>query len=178
MVREEILRGITHDLNNRVLALMGVRELAEEGLDASLHALFGEEVSRLEEVTGLLRRLMEEPAAEEVMEAGPLLETVRALHERHAGLRRRPVAWRVAAGLPAVRADPVVAMRTLLGALAVAGHAAAGGEAARSPTLSARGDGGRLVVEIRPWPAGARVEGAGFEAAAAGDGLVVRFAAA
>lgn len=178
-VRGEILRGITHDLNNRVLALMGVRELAEEGLDASLLQLFGDEVVRLERTAGLLRRLAEEPAGEEVVEAAPLLATVRDLHARHAGLRQRAVAWVVADHLPALRSDPVRAARVLLRVLATSGRAAAeeGGE--EGPRVRAGEEAGRLVVEARPWPAGARVEeDEPVEASVSDGGLRLRFPSA
>ena len=152
-VAEGILQGLTHEMNNRLLALMGVRELAEDGLDAELARLFDDELVRLETAVALLRRLGEGPGPAEVVEAEPVISVVRELHARNALLRGLRTEWEVGGSLPAIRASVVRAERALLTALAGSGEAAL--NAATRVEVKVSADDGGVLVEVRPVPAGA-----------------------
>lgn len=176
-VAEAILRGLTHELNNRVLALTGVRELAGDGMDEELTGLFDGELARLEAAVGMLRRLTEPTGPEEVLEASTVLDGARLLHGRNSLLRGLTTNWTVAEHLPAVRVAPVAAERGLVAALSAAGVAA---RAEGVPLeVSVAAEGGAVVVGILPAPP-ANEGRASLEAAGAawelGDGrLRVRF---
>lgn len=175
-VSSAILLGLAHELNNRVLALMGVRELAEDGTDGELLSLFGEELGRLERVAAQLRLLGEAPGGEEVVEARALLDSVRALNERNASLRGVASDWVLASALPAVRVDPSAALRALLTILHAAGAAAR--EAGGALTVSARGSDGTVLVEVRPAPERADLEPfrrLGMDAETTAGGATLRF---
>lgn len=176
-VAEQILLGLAHEINNRLLALMGVRELAEDGLDRDLLLLFDDELARLGAANRLIARLGERTGAPDFIRAETLLASVRELHARNAALRGVRTDWVVAAGLPTLRIDAIAAERALLRALASSGHAAAAaGEGVR---VSAREEADALVLDVAPFPADARTL-AGLDAAGAAHshleaGLRIRF---
>ncbi|HUG40448.1 MAG TPA: hypothetical protein VMM12_08180 [Longimicrobiales bacterium] len=173
-VSDQILLGLAHDINNRLLALMGVRELAEDGVDGALLRLFDEELARLGAATRLIRRLAEPTGSADVAEAKPLLTTIQALHARNAALRRVRTEWAVEGGLPAVRLDAIAAERGILRVLASSGHAAAA--AGTGVRVAAREEAGAVVLDIAPFPADAGVlaglDAAGAEHARAKDGAL------
>ena len=156
-VAERIIRGLTHDMNNRLLALIGIRELGEDGPDSELLRLFDDELARLEAANRLLGRLGEAPGTVDVHTADALLGGVRELHARNSALRGVRTTWTVPAGLPAVRCDGVRVERALLRVLDASGRAALAG--GRHLEVSARAAGGALAIAIVPAPPGA-VEGA------------------
>lgn len=181
-VAEQIVQGLAHEINNRLLALMGVRELGEGGLDPELLRLFDDELSRLEAANRVLRRLGQRSEGPEILEGSALLDGVRELHARNASLRGLRTEWSVAAGLPAVRVDPVAAERALLWLLASCGAAA--GAVAGPLTVTASSEGETLLAQVTPsagepgaGPTRA-LEGAGATVERTGAGVLVRFPAA
>lgn len=146
-----IIQGFAHDLNNRLLVLMGVRDLLEPaaGADAGLLELFDGELDGLERDVRLLRRLDAGEDAIETVDPGDLLTATRALHRQHRGLQAVEVEWRIPVGLPAVAARPSAALQALLLMLAASAETAleAG---AREASVEARAGGGAVVVGLTP----------------------------
>lgn len=177
-VAAEIVVAIAHDLNNRLLALTGVRELGESGLDADLRALFDEELARLEEISRLLRRLGQSEGAVETVEGEWMLRGAREMAARHPAVRRVGARWSLAEELPAITIDPLATERALVRTVVACALAAAA--AGRKVSISASEDGGALVVVVEPAPPGADAADALRAAGAtvwAGDGaLHARFA--
>lgn len=177
-VSEQILLGLAHEINNRLLALMGIRELGEHGpLDAELLRLFDDELVRLESANRILRRLGEADGGPETVEGSALLEGVREIHARNAALRGVRTEWSVADALPAVRLPPVAAERALLRALASSGRAA--GEGGVAVEVSAAGEDGALLAELSPAPRSpgplSALERAGATVEAGPGGIRIRF---
>lgn len=150
VVAERIIRGLAHDMNNRLLALMGIRELGADGLDPELLRLFDDELARLEAANRLLARLGETTGTVDVETAEGLLGRVRELHARNAALRGLRTSWTVPAGLPAVRCDGVRVERALLRLLDAGGRAAAG--RGRALEVSARTADGAVTLTVVPAP--------------------------
>lgn len=179
-VAERIIRGLAHDINNRLLALMGIRELGADGLDPELLRLFDDELGRLEAANRLLGRLGETPGTVDVETAEALLGRVRELHARNSALRGVRTAWTVPDRLPAVRCDDVRVERALLRVLDAGGRAAAG--AGGDLDVRALDVAGALALRVVPRPpAGAgepltaELEAAGLLVAESAEGLELRF---
>ncbi|MBW3552048.1 MAG: hypothetical protein KY466_00990 [Gemmatimonadetes bacterium] len=180
VVAERIIRGLAHDVNNRLLALMGIRELGAEGLDPELLRLFDDELARLEATNRLLGRLGETPGTVDVETTEGLLSRVRELHARNSALRGVRTAWRVPPGLPAVRCDGVRVERALLRVLDASGRAAA--LSGRDIEVTARPADGAVALTIVPGPPGAldgalsaELDAAGLIRGEAADRLELRF---
>jgi hypothetical protein len=155
-VMARIVQGFIHDINNRLVVLVGVRDLLEEpdGVDATLLSLLDREVAGLGDGAALLRRMVADEGEPEVASAGELLGAGRELHAHHRGLDRVSVEWRIPAGLPAVHLPEAAFLRALL--LLLAGSATtARAEGAEPAVVADAGvEGGRLVVRIAPGPMG------------------------
>lgn len=180
VVAERIIRGLAHEMNNRLLALLGIRELGAEGLDPELLRLFDDELARLETVNRLLGRLGEAPGSVDVETADGLLTRVRELHGRNSALRGVRTGWRIPPGLPAVRCDAVRVERALLRVLDASGRAAA--LSGRETEVTARPADGGVALTIVPGPPGvlddelsADLEAAGLRRGEAADRLELRF---
>lgn len=147
-----IVQGFTHDLNNRLLVLVGVRDLIEpDGADAGLLELFDRELEGLETENRLLRRLVVPDAETEACSPRELLDDARALHRRHRGLQSVEVEWTVPPDLPAIEVVPSALVRALLLVLAAAGEEALRrGE--EEGTVVAEGGADGVVIAVRPGP--------------------------
>ena len=145
-VVERIIHGFAHGLNNRLLVLMGGRDLLEPpaSADAELLALLDGELDGLDSDVRLMRRLVVRDSEAEPTDPAELLEASRRLMERHRSVRQLDLRWEVPGGLPAVEVVPSAALRALL--LLAAGAAEGAGE--QSVVLEARVAGDGLVIEV------------------------------
>lgn len=173
-VVERIVQGFTHDLNNRLLVLVGVRDLLEPPApaDDELLELLDRELDGLENETRLLRRLVVPDAEAEPCDPREILDTARQLHRRHRGLQGIEVQWLMEEPLPAIHAAPSDLLQATLLALAASGRAAldAGADSAE---IRAHAEAGRLLLTLAPGAAATSpfVAAAGAAAERAGGGL-------
>jgi hypothetical protein len=149
-VADHLLRGIGHDLNNRVQTLLSLVQLLQ--LDEEVTPLIPfleKEVSQLEEVVTLLRLIPGDPNEEEELISLPeFLPPLVALHNIQKGLE--PV--RRSYAVEAADLMPVRAPWTHLGRCALLFMAAAGEEALRRDRtleLHVYADAGDAVFEAR-----------------------------
>lgn len=152
-VQDELLRGITHALSNRVATLSAAAYMLEFGdvtpeqAAASMRA----ESERIDELLQLLRRL---PAREEFelepVSPGELIEDAVALHGFHCDLRDVPVAVDVEADVLPVLVEPHALRQALLLALSTAKRTAARDAQGQPATTRIRvsGDADRVVLHV------------------------------
>ena len=157
-----IVQGFTHDLNNRLLVLVGVRDLLEpDGADAGLLELFDRELEGLETENRLLRRLVVPDAEAEACSPRELLDDARALHRRHRGLQSVEVEWTVPPDLPAIEVVPSALVRALLLVLAASGEETLRrGEDEAAVIAEGGADGVVIGVEPAPEPGNDRLRAA------------------
>ena len=152
-VQDELLRGITHALSNRVATLSATAYMLEFGdvtpeqAAASMRA----ESERIDELLQLLRRL---PAREEFelepVSPGELIEDAVALHAFHCDLRDVPVQVDAAPDVLPVLVEPHALRQALLLALSTAKRTAtrdAHGQLATT-RIVVTGDAESVIVRV------------------------------
>ena len=127
-VLDDILGGLSHDLNGRVSSLEGLTILLEMDGPSQATSLLRGEAGRLAEVVRVLRDLLGDVGGDPV----PLMPAEAAtraesLYRRHRGLDSMPTRVIVAEGLPPFRANPFRVNCILLILLSRAGIAAGDG---------------------------------------------------
>ncbi len=145
---DQLLRGVSHSLSNRAVALSAMAALQQDD-DPEIRELVPAELVRLQELNRLLRLLPAETrTAVQALDARDVVRDVVAFMELHP--RHRDALWVVrgeAAPLP-VRTRRWMLMRTLLLACdAIARDATSAG--AGEVALECRGDDGTVTVEVR-----------------------------
>lgn len=112
---DALVRGLVHALNNRLTAMSASVELAEMGDDEfSAARVLPGELSRLQQVSALLRLLATEPGPAEALEVAPLAEEAAALHQHHPRLGGARIPVAVEGARMPVRAPRWALLRLLL----------------------------------------------------------------
>jgi hypothetical protein len=131
-VSEKVLKGLNHQLSNRVASIEALTMMLEPGGSASdetVHRALADEVERLGRVMRLYRLLPPEPtAAPEPVRPQDIIPQVLELHAHHADLKR--IAYEVAEdpSVEPVCVRPSALLRSLLVLFeSVAGHATRAG---------------------------------------------------
>lgn len=122
-LQDELLRGLTHALSNRVATLSAAAYMLEYGdiTPTQAAATVQVESERLDEVLQLLRRLpAREQAEPEPVAPADLVADAVALHAFHCDLRDVPVDIRVAPDVLPVLVEPHALRQALLLALSLA----------------------------------------------------------
>lgn len=157
-VSEKVLKGLNHQLTNRVAGLEAVvTMLGEDAVaDPELVNAMSEEVARLGRLLLLFRAMPAEPfAGSEPVRLQDIIPQVIELHEHHADLRGIEVAVEGDATVPPLLVRPSALLRSLLVVLASgAGNALRSGSG--SPIVLAYSGDERVVRIIvdSPQPAG------------------------
>jgi C4-dicarboxylate-specific signal transduction histidine kinase len=162
-VQDELLRGITHALSNRVATLSAAAYMLEFGdvTPAQAAESMRTESERIDELLQLLRRLpaREEPEPEPVS-PGELVEDAVALHAFHCDLRDVPVEVAVAADVLPVLVEPHALRQALLLALSAAKRTAVRDANGHLPAarIDVRGDAEVVHIHVHGVANGAAVD--------------------
>ena len=125
-VNEKVLKGLNHQLTNRVASLEALTHLFEPGetTDSQLTELFTREVERVGTLLRLYRMMPAEPTAlPEAVRVQDIIPCVLELHTYHADLRGVPCILGEASDPAPVCVRPSALLRSLLVLLeSAAGH--------------------------------------------------------
>lgn len=125
-VNEKVLKGLNHQLTNRVAALEAITQLFEPGelTDEQLHQTMAREVERVGTLLRLYRMLPAEPTAlPETIRVQDIVPCVLELHTYHADLKSVPCVLGEASDPEPICVRPSALLRSLLVLLeSAAGH--------------------------------------------------------
>ncbi|MGQ0765826.1 MAG: hypothetical protein ACT4OZ_09185 [Gemmatimonadota bacterium] len=156
-VAEKVIKGLNHQLTNRVASLEAVSTLiADEadggagGADSELLASLGEETAKLGKLLLLYRSLPAEPfVTTEAVRLQDLIPLVAELHSHHADLRGVPVMTSGDDGAAPVLIRPSALLRSILVLLeSCAGNAQRSGVAPAELTMTWSGSDERVLVTL------------------------------
>ncbi len=150
-VQDELLRGITHALSNRLATLSAAAYMLEfeDVTRAEAAGSLRTEVDRLDALLQMLRLLpSRDDSALEPLAPGDVVEQAVALHGHHCDLRDVPVRVTVDEAVLPVWVEPHALLQALLLALCAAKRAAF--TAGSGVELSVRGDGDVVRFGVHP----------------------------
>lgn len=152
-VHDDLLRGLAHDVSNRVATVSAIASLLNPARLPTERVLAGlrADADRLERLLEQLRQLPRRADGEpEPMLAGDAVRTALALFAHHPDFREVACTVVAADDVPPVRADPVALVHAMCVALTAAARVGAGRSGATHAgvcvALSAEGDVVRLDV--------------------------------
>jgi hypothetical protein len=148
---ENVLRGLTHALNNRAASVSAVVELWNEPEPASgsTRALLEAEVQRLRDLVGVVRTVGSRGAEVEAFEPADAVRAALAVIGLHADLRDRSITIDCASA-PPVRTRQWMLVRAVVALAAAAsrrgGSGASGSQGTGSVVIEVRGEAGWVVI--------------------------------
>jgi hypothetical protein len=169
-IHDQLLRGVTHALSNRVAAASVSASVLALGAPAEVAAGVRAEVDGLEALLRLLRQLpRRDGAPPEPVLPGDVVRSALALFAHHPEWHEVPCRVALDASAEPAWGDPDALCHALLVALAGAGAAAAGGSPLGARAIAVTVDGDEAAVRFTVAAAGgaADADGTGGDAARA-----------
>ncbi|MDH5590330.1 MAG: hypothetical protein OEZ65_01390 [Gemmatimonadota bacterium] len=149
---DQIVSGVSHDLNGRIGSLMGLLDLLShgDGDDLPVMSFLEEEVHRLEGSVELLRMIRGPLTADpEPLPAEAVGERILKLHERRRGFERQETVLAMEEALPPVLVNWSRFGRTLVLLVGMVGAGVLDGDDRRL-TISFTGSPDQLTIRIGP----------------------------